>query len=395
MTNRRALIIYNDLLIKPLSGTLNRVTNILKILKEINIDVDQLTKNKEYQNVIQNNDKQFINNIIFVTKSKLSLWRKLLIKVKTNIQLTKREKNFFKNINIKPYRFNLLINKLKTKINVNNYDYVISVNSENAFWIDAFGKKTKKILLMEDVMFNQFRDTAPKNLVDRYLDDYKNYEEKIVNKFDYIFGISQDEINIFKNEKNKDKFIYLPAFMDKKNIEQKEYQYDIIYVAHNNPHNIKACKWFLEYVYPKLKNLRILFIGKICETIENKQEYNIDYIDYVENLDDAYNKSKIAVCPMFSGTGLKIKVVEAFAYGKPVICNKMGVVGQPNLPEIDNKAIFISDNSDEFVNYIYNLLEDKELYNNASKFALKYFDKYFSTEKVKSKLLSVFENNDG
>lgn len=393
MKEKKALIIYNEPFNKCISGTQNRVMNILKVLKECNISIDQLI-GYDNKNNIKNNAGILINKIFYFKKCKISIFKKLFVKYKINKKLSKREKQFFKDTNIKAYKIGFLIDNLKKQINVNEYDYVISVNSDNAFWIDAFSEKTKKILLMEDAMFNQFRDRSPKHLVDEYLEDYKNYEAKIINKFDYVFGISQDEINIFKNEKNKDKFIYLPAFMDAKNIIKKDnYKYDIIYVAHDNIHNINAVKWFLDNVYNKLKDLEILFVGKICNTIENKWDYkNIDFIDFIKNIDEAYNDAKISICPMFSGTGLKIKVVEAFAYGKPVVCNKMGAIGQPNLDEINNKAIFVSDEPDEFVKYIYNLLENKDLYNKASNTALEYFNKYFLTEKNLEKIKKVFNN---
>ena len=391
---KKALIIYNEPFNKSISGTHNRVMNILKIIKECDIVVDQFVRYNDKKNNIENNTGKFINKIFYLKRLKMPLFKKLFVKYKINRKLSKREKQFFKDTNIKAYKIGFLIDNLKKQINVNEYDYVISVNSDNAFWIDAFSEKTKKILLMEDAMFNQFRDRSPKHLVDEYLEDYKNYEANIINKFDYVFGISQDEINIFKNEKNKDKFIYLPAFMDAKNIIKKDnYKYDIIYVAHDNMHNINAVKWFLDNVYNKLKDLKILFVGKICNIIDNKQDYkNIDFIDFIENIDEAYNEAKISICPMFSGTGLKIKVVEAFAYGKPVVCNKMGAIGQPNLDEINNKAIFVSDEPDEFIKYIHNLLKDQKLYDNASKVGLEYFNKYFLTEKNLEKIKKVFND---
>ena len=39
--------------------------------------------------------------------------------------------------------------------------------------------------------------------------------------------------------------------------------------------------------------------------------HNIHKIDFVEDLDAIYKHSKIAICPMLTGTGLKIKVIEA------------------------------------------------------------------------------------
>lgn len=242
---------------------------------------------------------------------------------------------------------------------------------------------------MDDVMFNQFKDRNPKKFVDKYINDYRNYEAKIVNKFDYVIGISQDEINYFKSENNKDKFIYLPAFMKSKNIKNdKNYKYDMIYVACNNLHNVIACKWFLHNVYPHLTNKKILFVGRICDAISDKNIYdNIEFIEYVKNLDDVYNNSKISICPMFSGTGLKIKVVEALAYGKPVVCNKMGAIGQPD-PQ--NFPGFVTDDPKEFTQYIKDLLQDSGLYSKVSNNSLQYFNEYFSYENNVKKLDQVF-----
>ena len=389
--SKKAIIVYSKPFTKVISGTNNRVMNILKVLKEFNIVVDELVryrknrKTKEYTG-------DLVDKIIYMEELKIPFFKQILNKIKINKNLTKREKKFYKQANITEiYDLPFLIDSLKNYIDVNDYDYAIAVNSNNAFWVDSFSKKTKKILLMEDPMFNQFRDRFPKHLVDEYLEDYKNYEATIINKFDSIIGISQSEINIFKNEQNKDKFIYIPAFMESKNIIKKNYKYDIIYVAHDNIHNINGIKWFLDNVYPKLNNLKFLFIGEVCINIKNKEDYkNIDFIDFIENIDEAYNEAKISICPMFSGTGLKIKVVEAFAYGKPVVCSQMGLVGQPNSNEIINKAIFVSDNPEIFARNIYTLLENQKLYDDASKAGLKYFNKYFLKDKNIDKLKKIF-----
>lgn len=386
--NKKALLICDDPFVEIISGTCNRVITILEELKKLNISIDQLIKYKKYSD-INANKGEFIDNVILLKKSKIPLFKKLIVKFKNNRKLTKREKEFFKQLKIKTYKLDFLIEDLKKQVDVDKYDYVISVNSNNAFWIDAFGEKTKKILLMEDVLFNQFRDLGKKELVDKFLDDYKNYEAKLVNKFDKIIGISQEEINVFKNNTNKDKFVYIPAFMKSKNISiDKDYKYDILYVAHDNMHNVNAVRWFLDNVYQYLQDEKILFVGKICDVIVDKSKYkNINFISYAKELEDVYNNSKISICPMFSGTGLKIKIVEAFAYGKPVVCNKMGLVGQPDLKNFPG---FVSDDPKEFADYIKKLLKDKELYEKYSNNALEYFNKYFSYEKNIKKLIDVF-----
>jgi len=50
----------------------------------------------------------------------------------------------------------------------------------------------------------------------------------------------------------------------------------------------------------------------------------------VANLVEFYQNVSIVICPMFSGTGVKIKVLEALSYGIPVVTNQRGVDGLLN-----------------------------------------------------------------
>lgn len=377
---KKAVIVYDDVLTQIKSGTKNRVINILEHLNKLDISIDQLFYSADYIEV--GNSGSFIKKIINIKRQNVFFLRKILLKLRSkNSNLNK--------VGLKIWKQPLILECIKNQINVNEYDYFIAVNSNNAFYMDAFPNTIKKVLLMDDVMFKQFQDTNEPNIVNKYLSSYKNYETDLVNKFDSIIGISKDEIDIFKNEDNKDKFFYLPAFMKSRNIDVKEYKYDVLYIAATNKHNIRACNWFLENVYPLLKDRKLLFVGTICKDIKDKENYkNIEFIDYAENLDDVYNCSKVAICPMLSGTGLKIKVVEALAYAKPIVCNTMGAIGQPDMK---NFPALVSDDYKEFANNIIKLLDDNELYRENSKKSLDYFNKYFNYDNNIKVLDEVFK----
>ena len=166
------------------------------------------------------------------------------------------------------------------------------------------------------------------------------------------------------------------------------YKYDILYVASDNHHNITAFKWFLSKVYPMLEDIKILCVGKIYNKIDNHAEYkNIEFIEFVDDLTEAYNNSKIVICPMFTGTGVKIKIVEAMSYGKPIVANEMGMIG---FPTNKDTGCLVTNNPDDFAKHMQNLLVDNQLFENCSKQATTYFDKYFSYDKNVQKLDRIF-----
>ncbi|UOK41192.1 MULTISPECIES: glycosyltransferase [Flavobacterium] len=213
-------------------------------------------------------------------------------------------------------------------------------------------------------------------------------ELELLNKFDKILTISVDEKYIFSQFLNKE-VIWAPhpiAFNGA--VSKKDYEYDLIYVASDNVHNVKSAKWFFENVYPLLnEEVKICVIGKVSEHIEDKP--NIIKLVSVDDLTDYYKKSKIAICPMLSGTGLKIKVVEAMSYGLPVVCNERGLDG---LSSKYNNGCLATNSPSEFAENIHKLLSDNDLYNKVSEQSVNHFMQNYERNVVYKMLDSIFIN---
>ena len=148
----------------------------------------------------------------------------------------------------------------------------------------------------------------------------------------------------------------------------------MIFVGSESIFNITAIQWFLNKVLPLLtKKPKIAIIGRVCKHIG---EYNnIDKIMFVENLADYYNKSRVAICPMLEGTGIKIKVVEALSYGLPVIGTEKAIDGF--FQKVNNGCI-IADNEQDFAEAITAILNNPTLYEQKKNEVQNSFNKYFS-----------------
>lgn len=104
----------------------------------------------------------------------------------------------------------------------------------------------------------------------------------------------------------------------------------IAMVASGTPLNIHGFRTFLSECWPEIKSARPSACLKVVGSIANVCRVNDDSIEYVEWVDDlteTYRRARVVINPAMAGTGLKVKSVEALAYGKPLVAWPHGVDG--------------------------------------------------------------------
>ena len=265
----------------------------------------------------------------------------------------------------------------------NQYDYIII---SYAYWAELIRenkhlKEAKLIIDTHDFLASQFQNQKRFNL-----GKYFNKEVELLNLFQKIWVISSDENYVFSQFVSSD-VITIPHALEVKFQLNSTKKYDLVYVASSNEHNVKSAKWFFEEVYPKLNTtLSICVVGKINEYIPELP--NVTKIHFLEDLNQVYSESRVAICPMLSGTGLKIKVVEALSYGLPVVCNPRGIDGLINKT---NNGCLVTVDASIFSKYIEQLLTDNNFYEQQQALAKNFFANYLSTEVVYSELDNVFK----
>ena len=216
-------------------------------------------------------------------------------------------------------------------------------------------------------------------------------EIKLLSLFDETWSQSSDEQYLFSQFlPGVHRFIpimYKPQHFS--NLIPRTKKYDLIFVGSQNEHNKKSLNWFFSEVYPLLsKEIMICVIGKICDYIPSFP--NVEKHLFVRELMDYYNDSKIAICPMLGGTGVKVKVVEAMSFGLPIVCNLRGLDG---LPLKDQNGCLRGDTKEDFANHIKELLNDDVYYKKIQEQSVNMFMKYFNQEKCYDRLDKVFKLN--
>ncbi len=215
-----------------------------------------------------------------------------------------------------------------------------------------------------------------------------NEELRRIDLFDRVFCINEEELRFFSRLSKKPKYFYVPHFMAQPEIDRKEFAYDVCIVASDNQHNIKGIRWFYDEIMPLLSpQLRYLVVGKISAHLPRALD-NVTVMPYADDLRNVYNTSRIAICPLLGGTGMKIKVVEALAHGVPVVCTSLGVIG---FADRQLSGCSVADEAAAFAGLILRLTEDGDYYREQSALARRCFMSNFELSHVHEVLDKVFD----
>ena len=91
--------------------------------------------------------------------------------------------------------------------------------------------------------------------------------------------------------------------------------------------NHDGVRWFLDHCWPDLARrfpaMRLRIVGRGPSWPQMAAQYpglaNVDFVGPVDDLSVEYARARLCICPVREGGGSKIKVVEAAAYGRPVV----------------------------------------------------------------------------
>ncbi len=98
--------------------------------------------------------------------------------------------------------------------------------------------------------------------------------------------------------------------------------------------NQEGMRWFLRHCWPILHQrqpqarLRIAGLGNWAELrAEFPALQGIDYVGRVADVADEYRQARLSISPLLDGGGSKIKVIEACAYGRPLVATPHSLRG--------------------------------------------------------------------
>ncbi len=142
--------------------------------------------------------------------------------------------------------------------------------------------------------------------------------------------------------------------------------------------NVEGISWFIDNVLPSIE-IELWIVGSVCKSLTKYVNIsNLKLCGYVDNLASYYNNALFVVSPIFSGSGMKTKTIEALSYGKNIIGTDEAFVGISS--DINNIGYLCND-TDSFISAINGF--SRNSYNESS---LKLFMEKYSLSNCTNKL---------
>lgn len=103
---------------------------------------------------------------------------------------------------------------------------------------------------------------------------------------------------------------------------------------------------------------------------------------FLEDIDGYIQEMDIYISPLFTGTGMKNKILQAMNLGVPIICTSISTEGINEV--IDGENLIICDSKDAkiWISKIFELANDNELRNEFSLINREIIEKYYTWNNI-------------
>lgn len=303
--------------------------------------------------------------------------------------------------------------KLIELLQKNEYDVVQLETLYLTPYIDVIRQYSNAIITMrahniefeiwERITFNT--RFLPKKLYLNYLTQkLKHYEIAHLDQYDYLISVSERDLNKFKSLGYKNGAMSSPIGLDMRqyaDTEDVEQVDDICFIgALDWIPNVEGLQWFLSNVWPglsrKYPELKLHVAGRNTpDHLKYLRMHNVIIHGEVTDAVEFVKKYSIMIVPLFSGSGMRVKILEGMALARVVVTTSLGKEG---IFAQEGKELLIADTPEEFVQRISDVLDghvDKEaMGENARDFVVQNYDHDKNALKLLNKYRELSQNPD-
>jgi len=224
----------------------------------------------------------------------------------------------------------------------------------------------------------------------------KEFELNALETVDGVAAITRKDAAFFRKYCSKPVIdipfgVYPEQFNPKYEIEGKPKFYHI--GSMNWMPNEEGIRWFVDEVLPKTVEKVPDFVYHLAgrsmpEWLTSMKNPHVDVVGEVPDAKEFVTNHDIAIVPLLSGSGIRIKIIESMALGKTVITTRVGAEGILYDEEVN---IIIAENKAKMVEAIRSLNENPETAVRIGQAARKLVEETYDNRKIIARLLMFYE----
>ena len=224
----------------------------------------------------------------------------------------------------------------------------------------------------------------------------KEYELNALETVDGIAAITRKDAAFFRKYSSKPVIdipfgVYPEEFTPKYEIEGKPKFYHI--GSMNWMPNEEGIRWFINEVLPKTVEKVYDFVYHLAgrnmpEWLTTMKDPHIDVVGEVPDAKAFVANNDVAIVPLLSGSGIRIKIIESMAMGKTVITTRVGAEG---ILYDEDVNIIIAENKAKMVEAIRSINENPQIAVTIGQAARRLVEETYDNRKIIARLLMFYE----
>ncbi len=232
----------------------------------------------------------------------------------------------------------------------------------------------------------------------QYLKLFK-FEKKMCSKFDRCITVSEFDKKALENLCPNGRFTIIPNGVDTEYFKGNNIKIvpnSLIWVGGmRSLYNREAVNYFVDEILSliqlEIPDVKVTFVGssppqKLFEI--SKINSSIRYTGFVEDVRPYVEEAAVYIAPIRSGSGTKLKILNALSLSKAVVTTSIGAEGIDVTP---NENILIADSPQDFAQKTIELLRNPDIAEKIGKAGRKLIEGKYNWKIICSKMNQVYE----
>lgn len=222
----------------------------------------------------------------------------------------------------------------------------------------------------------------------------REYEKRLINTCDLIVPITEHDALFFRG---KDIPVFTSAFGINPGPEISESppnEQSLIYIGSLDWRpNQEGIVWFLDKVWTQVQetcpnaSLRIAGRNAPRWLARKFRQENVKFEGEVKSATAFIRTGSVLIIPLLSGSGIRVRIIQAMTLGIPVISTPKGIQGIDAKPDVE---LLVAHNPGEFKEHVVTLLSQSEIRNTLAANARHFIKEKYDNHKLAASLLEFY-----
>lgn len=249
------------------------------------------------------------------------------------------------------------------------------------------------LVIMHDLISGRVADEAAEQATSKVTTVTAAEEFQLLGLADVVLAIQAEEAAQVRAALPGAQVILAPHGVSVMQAAQTGEDDRLLFVGSNTAPNIVGLDWFFREIWPLVRaarpDARLDVAGSVARAMGPAPE-GVTMLGVVDDLGEHYSRAGIVISPLYTGSGLKIKLIEAMAAGKAVVGTRVTAQG---VEQIVNDAMALADEPHAFAAAVADLAGDRTKRRALGEAALHCARAHFSTAAAFADLVAHVRGN--